>query len=55
MPHQMQTNFRREKEFSGIELDDETQSLLKDSFYKYLPADEPGGASIEGKLDPTHL
>lgn len=29
--------------------------ILRDSFYKYLPTDEPGGEHIEPKLDPAHL
>ena len=55
MPHKIDPSFRKEKEFSGIELSDETLELLKDSFYKYLPRDEPGGAMVELKLDPSHL
>lgn len=55
MPHKMDNAFMIEEQFSGIVLDDRTKMMLQDSFYKYLPTDEPGGAHNQPKLDPAHL
>lgn len=55
MPHKMDPSFRKEKEFSGIDLDDDTMEILRDCFHKYLPAEGPGGANSEARLDPAHL